>query len=1038
MSRPVRKHMHLAIAVVLLIFASAFVHGQSPRLDEDGLPLTTCPAATSRDPLIANRITTIDRGKKKTVGDLSILREGRNLLLDCDSYPRYPAELVGPPTVDKQGGEWRIRFELDRFDDVAVRAKGPEGKILHNIACGVLGPNAPEPFEKGSLTQEIAWDGTDAAGRPLAGEYSIEVAVGLAPRLEKFVAYDPAQLSPYLSGLTVDRKGRVYVTLHTAHRYDPSMLRFNRKGEYLEMLYPPNPDHLAAQGKTWEDVYDLVEYIDGYPTPIKPSHWRTWFKFWDDYYSFPFKIGPDGKGYFFIHMPNAAGTPISQDDYEDIERLDVFEDLDNFWLWAGSSHPCPYAAQYLNRHDAGFAFDGKGHIIAGTKACGNTHGPNPKGGLGGTIRKIDIATGKAVAAFRHAPGNSEEEPGCFLRPPWTLNVKGTLPGNQTYIDGMQKRSIRDGEEVIPDPEFDSPDRFCDIESIAVDQHGNILVADGYPRRIKCYSEDGRWLGEVDGLTIGGEERQFLDLIELQASGEYLYVLSTLRDNQDGPAYLMKCAGTAPSLEVIWSVPLDPRARFIGVDTNASPRLVWVGNGGGEATFSSIIDQGDAPGEVKHFGGIGQVLVDPAAFTVDPQHTLFVYDKAREAILKVAPDDRIVARRELNKNQMAEYYRRYRRFPFHDHHKLSAYGDGTRKFYQLVTSMVHDAKRGLLWAAYNKGSVHLAWDESAFASDEQIVKPFPMAAAYDVETLQKELQRLCDPLETEMSVSPLQQHMTGRPGNIGGIDSAGNLLCRLGLDMARRPGKGTYAGSISTYLVDADKLAAGSVCELYSAGAVSMARDSHGNYYTIDGPSWPETRDGWGFRFGYSFPSVGMNFWSAGSRVGDEAYSRGETIITRENVPGRTTRKKVTEQGPHTVLHQSEVGYVVKFGPDGGNRGTEAEQWALRGAYFGQTCGACDGPKDLLGCDGADRIIHGNVDHSRVKVVDTAGNVITRFGRYGNAETVPGPDGDASELGFRNIYCVDAAGEYVYVGDRDLRRIARVRMAYRQVRRVALP
>ena len=69
----------------------------------------------------------------------------------------------------------------------------------------------------------------------------------------------------------------------------------------------------------------------------------------------------------------------------------------------------------------------------------------------------------------------------------------------------------------------------------------------------------------------------------------------------------------------------------------------------------------------------------------------------------------------------------------------------------------------------------------------------------------------------------------------------------------------------------------------------------------------------------------------------------------------------------------------------------------------------------------------DVDLHMVKVLDTAGNMIARIGRWGNAETVPGADGDARQLGFRLIYCLAAAGDNLYVSDKDLRRIAKIKM-----------
>ena len=140
------------------------------RLDENGLPLTTCPGSHMREPLIANRITTTppvfgrDRTGSEVLGDLSRLVEGRSLLLDSDSYPRRPARLVGEPVCRAQGEGYRIGFEVDGFDDVAVRAVDAEGNILFTIACGVLGHNAPAPFQKDSLEQTIQWNGRAPAG----------------------------------------------------------------------------------------------------------------------------------------------------------------------------------------------------------------------------------------------------------------------------------------------------------------------------------------------------------------------------------------------------------------------------------------------------------------------------------------------------------------------------------------------------------------------------------------------------------------------------------------------------------------------------------------------------------------------------------------------------------------------------------------------------------------------------------------------------------------------------------------------------------
>ena len=79
--------------------------------------------------------------------------EGRRILLDEESYPRQGATIVEGPTLQEKDGETHIVFALDRFDDVLVRVVNASGKTVENLACGVLGVNAPAPFQKDRLRQ---------------------------------------------------------------------------------------------------------------------------------------------------------------------------------------------------------------------------------------------------------------------------------------------------------------------------------------------------------------------------------------------------------------------------------------------------------------------------------------------------------------------------------------------------------------------------------------------------------------------------------------------------------------------------------------------------------------------------------------------------------------------------------------------------------------------------------------------------------------------------------------------------------------------
>lgn len=142
---------------------------------------------------------------------------------------------------------------------------------------------------------------------------------------------------------------------------------------------------------------------------------------------------------------------------------------------------------------------------------------------------------------------------------------------------------------------------------------------------------------------------------------------------------------------------------------------------------------------------------------------------------------------------------------------------------------------------------------------------------------------------------------------------------------------------------------------------------------------------------------------------------------------------------HPITHQNEVIDLVKFGAYGGRRHSEAEQRSHRGAVFNNAVCACNHVVDLLACDGADRIIAGDVVHHCIKILDTAGNLIQRVGVFGNAETRPEVGAPAKfDLGFHFIYNVAAEGERAFVVDRDLRRVANLKMAYRDTKQIPAP
>jgi hypothetical protein len=102
-------------------------------------------------------------------------------------------EFAQKPAVKRQGDRIEITFAAKGFCDATVAIEDAGGGIVRHIASGVLGQNAPEPFQKNSLTQKLIWDGKDDEGKYIDDKdaLTIRVSLGLAPRYERPLYWEP-------------------------------------------------------------------------------------------------------------------------------------------------------------------------------------------------------------------------------------------------------------------------------------------------------------------------------------------------------------------------------------------------------------------------------------------------------------------------------------------------------------------------------------------------------------------------------------------------------------------------------------------------------------------------------------------------------------------------------------------------------------------------------------------------------------------------------------------------------------------------------
>lgn len=164
------------------------------------------------------------------------------------------------PKVTKTGDKWVIAFTSKGNCDATVTVLDKDGKTIRHLACGVLGVNAPHPFQQGTLAQTIEWDGLkdDFRKADVTG-CRVKVGLGLRAEFDKSMMYNPHYLkivplgpetckvwafpedkeSPWLVGAGPD--GNVHVVAYMTGIETAGIVGrvFSKDGKYLRTFFPP-------------------------------------------------------------------------------------------------------------------------------------------------------------------------------------------------------------------------------------------------------------------------------------------------------------------------------------------------------------------------------------------------------------------------------------------------------------------------------------------------------------------------------------------------------------------------------------------------------------------------------------------------------------------------------------------------------------------------------------------------------------------------------------------------------------------------------
>jgi hypothetical protein len=169
-------------------------------------------------------------------------------------------EFVQKPVVTREGDKIAIAFETKGFCDVTVAIENAQGRIIRHLLSGVLGPKAPPPFQANSKKQLVVWDGKNDQDVYVDDKDTcvVRVSLGLKPQFEKSLYWSPyKRISQPAPLLAATAEG---VIVCEGSGVD-SVRMYDHDGKYLRTVYPFPAAKLAeVKGLDWKDFPQGVRY----------------------------------------------------------------------------------------------------------------------------------------------------------------------------------------------------------------------------------------------------------------------------------------------------------------------------------------------------------------------------------------------------------------------------------------------------------------------------------------------------------------------------------------------------------------------------------------------------------------------------------------------------------------------------------------------------------------------------------------------------------------------------------------------------------
>jgi hypothetical protein len=374
-------------------------------------------------------------------------------------------EFAKKPTVAREGDRVAIRFTARGFCDATVALEDEEGRIVRHLAAGVLGPDAPPPFQKNERRQALVWDGKDDQGNYLDDKdrLRVRVSLGLRPRFERTLFWSPYRRISRLPPSVCPTPEGVYVYEGSGFNH---VRLYDHEGNYVRTIYP-FPSNKVSEVK---GIYWHIWPQDGRRLPVKHNFPQT-----------TFLSSGTNSDRAITYRPQSRT-------YESTVSTEVY-------------HPSMggFAATTMAVRDGRIAL---AYLRLNRLATDGTTGGRPIGGP-------DVAQTVRLRRNHSFTGGERRIPprsSAFSPDGRWLYLAGYRWNYQWLLDGLHGVVRVDFERggkaerfvgSLKKGDCGSEDgRFCYATSVACDAKGRVYVGDYMNDRVQVFSPDGRHLRSI--------------------------------------------------------------------------------------------------------------------------------------------------------------------------------------------------------------------------------------------------------------------------------------------------------------------------------------------------------------------------------------------------------------------------------------------------------------------------------------------------------------------------------------------------------------